>query len=165
MVFHYRHQLTVKQSLPMRNKIILESICFLFILLFLYAAITKVLDYDMFISQIGRSPLLSKFAHWIAWMIPTIEVILSILLMVPRYRLFALFGSFTLMVIFTFYIIAILNFSKDIPCSCGGILEKLGWTEHIVFNIVFSILGALGILLQAKDEKTSVTGHPATAGN
>jgi hypothetical protein len=41
---------------------------------------------------------------------------------------------------FTTYIILILNFSSFIPCSCGGILEKLGWTEHLIFNFFLQVV-------------------------
>jgi len=46
------------------------------------------------------------------------------------------------MLMFTSYIIVILNYSSFVPCSCGGILEKIGWKEHLIFNIVFTILAA-----------------------
>jgi hypothetical protein len=52
------------------------------------------------------------------------------------------------MTMFSGYIIAILNFSDYVPCSCGGILEKLGWTEHLAFNIAFMVLAVVGIFLE-----------------
>ena len=42
----------------------------------------------------------------------------------------------------------ILNFIPDIPCSCGGVLEKMSWNEHLIFNIAFVVLGLVAILLQ-----------------
>ncbi|HZH70563.1 MAG TPA: MauE/DoxX family redox-associated membrane protein [Flavobacteriaceae bacterium] len=36
------------------------------------------------------------------------------------------------------------------PCSCGGVLEQLGWTEHLAFNIGFMGLGVVGILIENK---------------
>src|SRR5690606_7657944 len=56
-------------------------------------------------------------------------------------------------VMFTAYIVIILNFTEFIPCSCGGVLEDLGWTEHLIFNIVFILLAAVGILLLQKQER------------
>jgi hypothetical protein len=57
------------------------------------------------------------------------------------------------MVMFTAYIVAILNFSNYVPCSCGGVLEKLGWREHLIFNSAFVVLGLIGIVLQAEEER------------
>jgi uncharacterized membrane protein YphA (DoxX/SURF4 family) len=96
--------------------------------------------------------LLTSFSGFIAWFIPFIEIVVSIMLAFPRFRAMGLYMAFTLMVLFTGYIIAILNFNGRVPCSCGGVLEKMGWTEHLVFNIVFVLIAAAGILLHSKEE-------------
>src|SRR5690606_28267369 len=53
------------------------------------------------------------------------------------------------------YIAAILNLGVFIPCSCGGVLEKLGWTEHLVFNCVFVALALVGIVLERDGTATT----------
>jgi hypothetical protein len=132
---------------------IIEIICALFIILFVYAALTKLLDYEKFRVQIGQSPLLTAFAGWIAWMVPVAEILISLMLVFVRLRLIGLYAAFSLMVMFTTYIICILTLSLYIPCSCGGVLEKLGWKEHLVFNIVFIMLAAIAILISYRKER------------
>jgi len=129
------------------KKGILEVICLLYILLFVYAAVSKILDFENFQVQLGQSPLLSAFASWVSWGVPIIEILIALTLLIPRYRVAGLFAAFSLMILFTSYIIIILNFSSFVPCSCGGILEKLGWSEHLVFNLFFILLAVLGLLL------------------
>lgn len=136
----------MKVSAPIKNGII-EIICLLYILLFVYAAVSKLLDFENFQVQLGQSPLLSAFAGWVSWGVPIVELIIALFLLVPRFRLVGLFAAFSLMVMFTTYIIIILNYSSSIPCSCGGILENLDWTEHLVFNILFVLLAFTGIML------------------
>ncbi|WP_338357333.1 MauE/DoxX family redox-associated membrane protein [Yeosuana marina] len=126
----------------------IEIICFLFIFLFSYAATSKLMDFDRFKIQIGQSPLLTVYAGWIAWVIPVVELLIAFLLAVPKYRLAALYGSLGLMSLFTMYIVVTFNFSDYVPCSCGGILGKLGWQEHLVFNVIFIGLAIIGILLK-----------------
>lgn len=121
-------------------------VAYLYVLLFVYAAVSKLLDFETFTLQLAQSPLLSSYAVTIAWLVPGVEILISIFLMIPRFRHFALYASYLLMVMFTTYIIIILNFSDFIPCSCGGVLEKLGWGEHLIFNIVFIVLASLAIL-------------------
>jgi uncharacterized membrane protein YphA (DoxX/SURF4 family) len=130
-----------------KRVVVVDVICALVILLFVYAAVTKLLDYQKFRVQIGQSPLLTAFAGWVAWLVPAVELIISALLVTLRFRLLALYASFGLMVMFTAYIIAITQFSDYIPCSCGGVLEKLNWTEHLVFNLAFVVLTLLAIVL------------------
>jgi uncharacterized membrane protein YphA (DoxX/SURF4 family) len=129
------------------SRIILTIICQLYILLFVYAAVSKLLDFENFQVQLGQSPLLNIFASWLAWLIPLIELIIATAFCFHSIRFWALYASFVLMVLFTAYIYIILNYSSYVPCSCGGILEKLGWTEHLVFNIVFVVLAITGLFL------------------
>ena len=137
----------------MKRTMIIEIICALFIILFVYAALTKLLDYEKFRIQIGQSPLLTAFAGWIAWIVPVTEFLISVMLVFARLRLVGLYAAFSLMVMFTTYIICILTLSLYIPCSCGGVLEKLGWKEHLIFNIVFIILAAVAVLISYRKVK------------
>lgn len=139
----------------MRKAFIVEIICFLLMLLFMYAAFSKLSDYEKFVVQIGQSPMLTNFSGFIAWFIPAIELICCILLAWPRFRLKGLYMAFSLMVMFTAYIVAITQFSEYVPCSCGGVLDKLGWTEHLIFNAFFNVLAIIGILLVSVPNKSS----------
>lgn len=134
----------------MKKNVIIEIICLLFIILFVYAAANKLLDVEKFRVQLGQSPLIATFAGVLAWIVPIMEIFISIALATPRFRLFGFYASFTLMAVFTIYIVAMLNLSPFVPCSCGGILEKLGWTEHLIFNSCFVALALLGIMSYPK---------------
>src|SRR5690606_20417083 len=112
---------------------IVEIISYLFVLLFVYAAVSKLLDFENFQVQLGQSPLLSAYAGIIAPSIIIIELIVSLLLSIKSTRLIGLYCSLFLMVGFTAYIFLILNYSDFIPCSCGGVIEELNWSQHLVF--------------------------------
>ncbi len=142
------------------KKIVTEIICFLFIVLFIYAAFSKLSDIGKFRVQLGLSPLLTTIADYVVWGIPGIEVLISIMLVIPRLRLPGLISAFGLMTLFTAYIIAILEFSEFVPCSCGGILDQLGWTEHIVFNSVFILLALVGVLVESSQSTSDVESIP-----
>lgn len=116
-------------------------------MLFIYAAVSKLLDFETFIIQLGQSPIVAPYANVLAILVPVTEIAIAALLLTARYRLLGLLLAFSLMVMFTSYIVIILNWSYFIPCSCGGILEKMGWTEHLIFNIVFVLLSLLAMFL------------------
>lgn len=115
-------------------------------ILFIYAATSKLWDFQQFKVQLGQSPILTAYADWVAWMVPVGEYIIAFLLLLDRFRLNALYATLGLMTMFTTYIILVLHFSDYIPCSCGGVLENLGWTEHILFNSFFILLSILAIV-------------------
>tara|TARA_R110002096_G_scaffold157752_2_gene322946 strand:+ start:124 stop:573 length:450 start_codon:yes stop_codon:yes gene_type:complete len=126
----------------------------LYIILFVYAATSKFLDFDQFKIQLGQSPIITAYADWVVWGIPLTELLLAALFLIPKYTLFAFYSSFALMTMFTTYIVLILNFSDYIPCSCGGVLENLGWTEHILFNLVFIAIAVIGVFYVERNSST-----------
>lgn len=135
--------------------IIVEVICYLFIILFVYAGLTKLMDGTNFYNTILNSPILGgkTMASLGSWLVPLIEVSVALLIAWPRTRLQGLYGALALMVLFTAYTVAILYFAPYIPCSCGGVISLLSWEQHLVFNIVFLGMAMLGIGLSLKDRK------------
>jgi hypothetical protein len=119
----------------------------LYIFLLVYAAMNKGLDFESFKVELGQSPLLSAFASWISWTVLIVESAIAILLLFPKTRIMALYAGFSLMSMFTAYIFIMLNYSFFLACSCGGILEKMSWKEHLLFNLVFVVLAALALWL------------------
>ncbi|AZA54524.1 DoxX family protein [Chryseobacterium sp. G0201] len=133
----------------MRKSITLFPViaAYFFVLLFFYASISKVLDFENFQVQLAQSPLLSAYAGFISYVVIITELVICLLLCFPETRLIGLYGSLSLMSAFTIYIYLILNYSDFVPCSCGGILEELGWTEHLIFNVFCILVSLIGIYL------------------
>lgn len=127
--------------MPIR-KVLSEIFVYLIALLWLYTSVYKFLQIDNSISQLGDSPLIAPFAVWFGYGLPVIEFALFALLLISKTRRYALIGSTILLTLFTIYIIVILNFYRaDTPCTCGGIISKLGWKNHIYFNLTFLLMG------------------------
>ncbi|WP_166962499.1 MauE/DoxX family redox-associated membrane protein [Yeosuana marina] len=137
-------------------QILTKTISLLYVILFVYAATSKLIDFNHFTTQLTRSPYISNYAHWISWGTPTIEYILAGLLAFKIYTLKAFYASFSLMVLFTIYIVFVLNFSDSIPCSCGGVLSSLGWKDHVIFNMVFIVLALIGIIATHKQQHIQI---------
>ena len=130
-----------------KKTITLEVIVCLLMLLFIYAGLSKLLDYQAFKVELAKSPLLTAFADWVALIVPALEIIIAIVLAIPRWRWIGLYAAYSLMLMFTSYIVAILKFSDYIPCSCGGVLQNMSWDTHLVFNTAFVLLALVGIML------------------
>jgi uncharacterized membrane protein YphA (DoxX/SURF4 family) len=139
----------------MKKQTYINIIASLFILLFLYAAVTKLMEYDKFTTQLGKSPLIMGYSTILAWLVPVVEIGIALLLIFPRTTLLGLYSSMAIMAMFTLYITFIMTLSPYVPCSCGGILSQMGWEEHLVFNIAFTLLGIVGIYLKANTSDQS----------
>ncbi|WP_288462529.1 MauE/DoxX family redox-associated membrane protein [uncultured Chryseobacterium sp.] len=129
---------------------IVEWISYFFILLFCYAAISKILDFEKFREQISASPLLNGFSQFLPYTIIIAEFLIAGLLCYRKTRTIGLIGSFILMLIFTGYIALLLSTSKNLPCSCGGILEKMSWNQHLYFNVGCVVLTIIALGLDLK---------------
>lgn len=136
------------------KRLAINLISALIMAIFMYAATSKLLEYNVFVAQISRSPMIDRFAGYVGWAVPSIEILIGIMLLVPRLRLIGLYGSFTIMYLFTGYIAIMLIFSPSLPCSCGGILSKMSWGQHLFFNIVVVLMCGVGIILEAKRRET-----------
>jgi len=132
------------------KKIIPFVVSIYFVILFCYAAISKILDFEKFQDQISASPLLNGFSQFLPYTIIIVEVIIAVLLCYRKTRTIGLIGSLFLMLIFTVYIILMLRTSKNLPCSCGGILEKMSWNQHLYFNIGCVVLTIIALGLNLK---------------
>ena len=115
--------------------------------LFVYTGLNKMLDYEVFRSQLGRSPFIESFAGLTSATLPSFELAIAALLCLPATRLLGLYLSFGLMCLFTGYIYIMLTYAYDLPCSCGGVLAALSWKDHLIFNIAFTALSAIAVLL------------------
>ena len=107
--------------------ILVEIISILLMILFVYSALSKLLEFQNFQAQLGQSPLISAYTGFVSYSVLIIEFLIALLLAFPKSRYIALLASFGLMLMFTAYIVVILNYSSFVPCSCGGILEEMGW--------------------------------------
>lgn len=139
----------------MTKERIVDIIAFLFILLFMYTAVSKLLRFEYFRGVIEQTMELKPFAVLIQWAVPVGEIIASIMLAIGRFRLKGLFGAMILMFFFTTYVAWILGFSKQLPCACGGVIEAMGWRAHLIFNGGFTILALIGIWLEKKAKSKS----------
>jgi hypothetical protein len=127
--------------------IVINVIVSFVVLLLIYAAISKLADFKKFEVQLGQSPLLASFTRLVAIGVPTIEIVVAAMLLFQRTRFIALYFSFVLMALFSAYIVTIMNFSEHVPCSCGGVLDGMGWGEHLIFNLAFVDVIAFAIII------------------
>lgn len=123
-----------------------QAVIYFFIILFVYAAVSKLADFENFRVQVAQSPLLSAFATFIAYATVITELIIASMLCFEKTKRLGLYLFLGMMSAFTVYIYLILNYSPFVPCSCGGILEKMGWTEHLWFNIIITLLATAMVL-------------------
>ncbi|HEY8895884.1 MAG TPA: MauE/DoxX family redox-associated membrane protein [Niastella sp.] len=141
----------------MKRKIIIEIISSLLILLFLYASVSKWLAFKLFIGEMNNQPFPNWMTPFLVWSIPFIEVLIAVGLIFEKTRVQSFYASLIVMLAFTIYTVAILLHAfKYIPCSCGGVIRKLTWPQHLFFNLFFVGISILGIILKKREPVNAV---------
>jgi hypothetical protein len=123
----------------------IEIIAALFILLFVYTATSKLIAHNQFLITLEQLPIANLGSTWLSWSIPVIEIMISVLLFIPHLRMQGLKASLVLMAVFTVYVACMLISSPNLPCSCGGIINKLTWQQHLWLNVALTLLAAAAI--------------------
>jgi uncharacterized membrane protein YphA (DoxX/SURF4 family) len=147
----YIHPVISKAPVMSTRHTYVMLISILLVALFTYAAVSKMIDYHNFTKLLSDSPLLSPIAGLLTWFIPAAELYSVILLLNSAWRKSGLLVAVILMTMFTGYITIMLVFFERIPCSCGGVFERLNWHEHLLFNLAFLLIAIIGFYLQHKD--------------
>jgi putative oxidoreductase len=141
----------------MIRKIPVEPIVALLVALFVYTALSKLIDFPKFSGEMHNQPLPRWFTNILVFVIPGSELILVVMLITKSVRLYGLLFSFALLLVFTIYTGMILVRSFDyIPCSCAGIFSSMSWSTHLIVNVVFTTLALLGFLIERRRHKNSL---------
>lgn len=146
---------------PRFSRMVIITSVVLLAVLFLYTGISKVVAYSNFKKQIADSALLAPFAGLLAWALPAVEILTAAALLTRKWRLPALYASFVLMLFFTGYVVWLLYFMIGVACGCGGVLESMSWEQHLAFNIFFTVLALVALLLEKMNRKRTqaAAGH------
>jgi putative oxidoreductase len=138
-------------SSNMKRENILSAISICIGLMFLYAAQSKLMDYDKSRQEMLNQIFTAELALVLTWLIPAIELIIVGLLLIKSLNLIGLYASAILLTTFSIYIsITMTGVFGRIPCSCGGILKHMSYGTHLAFNFLFIVLALFGIAIQRR---------------
>jgi hypothetical protein len=122
----------------------------IFIFLFVYTAFSKLLDFQSFNIVLRRSPLIGRYHHLVTIFLPSSEILVAALLFFPATVKIGLWSFFSMMLLFTGYIVYMLVFSPYLPCSCGGVIKFMSWKNHLLFNGLIITLAVIALVLNSK---------------
>lgn len=139
-----RISISASLTLSMRSRILYNGVALFFMILLLYTGLAKISDIAFFKVELRSSPFLASMAGNLAWGVPIMEMLLVLTLIIPATRTAGLYITLVIMGIFTIYTGALLTVDNHLSCGCGGILEDLTPSQHLLFNLAclsFVILG------------------------
>jgi hypothetical protein len=121
----------------MKRVVATDIITSLLIFLFSYTAIAKFIHHESFEAVLQNVPLIAKGAGVLSLLVPPGELGIALLLIFSQTRRMGLYAALVLLSAFTIYLVHMVLFAVHLPCSCGGVIGKMSWRQHIVFNVAF----------------------------
>ena len=118
------------------------------IFLWTYTSLDKLIRFEESRKAFHNQTFPYELSEVLIYAIPGIELLLALLLLFTVTRWWGYLGSALLLTVFTTYVGLIwVGAFPRVPCSCAGILESLGWGEHLVLNLVFVGIAVFGMYL------------------
>ncbi|MDM1048705.1 MauE/DoxX family redox-associated membrane protein [Sphingobacterium hotanense] len=141
----------------MKNNPLLQLCAMLLASMFFYAALVKLMDYELAQASMRKQVFPLPIADVLSWLIPVLELLTVLLLLFRPSQRLGLWSSFVLLIAFTVYIVIAMNGTfGDRPCSCGGILQHLSYPWHIAFNLLFLGISIVGLCLSRQIKQSAV---------
>jgi hypothetical protein len=138
----------------MKRSDIPDLISFILILMFTYAAVSKLFTFSSFKIQMLVQPVPRWSVNFLIVAVPVAEIITVVLLLFKKTKQWGLYVSAILMLAFSIYVcLAMTGIFGNIPCSCGGIIQHLHWPGHFIFNLIFLTISLYGIYLDQKERR------------
>lgn len=128
----------------MKKENLITSIEIIISILFIYTATDKITHFSTFQIQFAKIPFVYATKTWIfSYIIVLLEVSIPVLFLFNKSKEIASWIAFSLLFVFTSYLISKVIFKDNNECSCGGIFNTIRIEIHIILNITFLLLSLL----------------------
>ena len=140
---------------PVSNQLIYQSSLFILVFIFAYAGLDKLFTHELYTIQLSHLPGMVNLYKPLSFILPIIELVVSLFLILPSMRLTGAFMAAILLLVFTGYLVIILR-STDTTCTCGGLFMYLSWPQHIALNCLLVSAASFIIVKDFKDHKKRI---------
>ncbi|SEN71734.1 hypothetical protein SAMN05216436_12081 [bacterium A37T11] len=126
----------------------------LFAALWGFAALSKLTDIGRTRIEMDKQVFSKDIGAWVFWIVPCVELIVALLLAMPRRRRLGLQASLALMSLFSGYFASVLTgVFGFVPCFTVGIFTGWGHGQHLLFNMIFVALATTALVLTHKNRQ------------
>lgn len=133
------------------------AIAFVLLVLWFHTAIDKFADLWTFEVNLGRQQLPKWSIKPLTYAVPGVELLIGILLFIPKTRKYGFWGSAILLFAFTLYVgLGLTKALGHLPCSCSKIISSLSWQAHFWLNAFLLSLSIFGLYCYCSDLKIKI---------
>lgn len=144
------------QTLRLRNRnLYIESVRYLFIAIFIYSSLRKVLSFKSYAdeaifylqnSHVVKITALVQIIKWSLGILCLAEIAAAITLMFPKYIKVGYLFAFSSLLIIIFYLLSILQINDALSNYFGSIFPYISYSGHLIVAVVCLLLAAACLL-------------------
>lgn len=134
------------------SQYLINTIRYAFVLLFTYAAVSKILDFENFQVQLGQSPLLNEHPEVMAYCIIIALLITVLLLCFGKAKKAGLYSTLIFASLSMLYIGIVLINKYNLPCTCIAFFEKLSWKSNLWFCAGIDLVAFISLCITKNSE-------------
>src|SRR5882757_10426313 len=117
------------------KKIIIEIICLVLVLNFFYEGIYKIAYIQNYGFWVTHEPLLRPIGKILTYLIPTGEIALSLLFLVPSCRIFALYITLAGLIIFVLWVMSVYLFTHFLFWPYHALWGRPTWMQKMLISL------------------------------
>ncbi|HEY8896479.1 MAG TPA: hypothetical protein VIM79_16750 [Niastella sp.] len=120
---------------PTSRKIWIEIVCFLLMINFFYEGIYKLAHFQQYSIWLTREPLIWSAGKILKFIIPLVEIALSILVTIKSKRLFALRTIIIIEVLLLMWVMSVYLFTRYLFWPYHAFWGKTTWMQNMCFAL------------------------------
>lgn len=152
------------------GKIIVEIICLVLVFNFFYEGVYKLAYFQSYGFWLFHMPFLKRVSGLLNYLVPFGLVVLSLSLLVQKYRIRALYTIILISIIFILYIVSSYLFTNRLFWPYHALWEKPTWMQKMICSLATIWLAFIAIVLIKggisfkRFSSNSLRNTPANAG-
>jgi len=143
----------------MKNKgisLVIELTCFALSLNFFYEGIYKFVHFHEYVYWMRNIPYLHIASTPLTYIVPFVEIVLSILFLISFSRIAALYTAVLFLVLFIVYLMVSLLISSRLFFPFDSFWGHTKWFAKMLFLLLLSWLSIMAIMLSKRNENSNM---------
>lgn len=129
------------------KNLIVEIICLILVLNFFYEGVYKIAYFSNYGFWLYHAPLLRPVAGILTYVIPTIEIGLSLALLTPSYRVATLYSIIGVLIVFVLWVMSVCLFTHRLFWPYHALWQKTTWMQKMLISMGLCWLAFVAVVI------------------
>ena len=140
---------TIKNQMIFRKRLY-ECICFLLILIFFYEGIQKLAYSDVYSFWVRHAPIIRKWGTIFQYTVPSVEIAIAVLLIIPRTRNIAFIAIIGAETGFILWVMSVYLFTGYLFWPYHAFWDNPTWMQKMAYGLMLAWLAFAAISYSGK---------------